>query len=80
MKMERILKRAAAELGEKEMRLKVSPQVAVYLLEERGARLEHLEKKLGLELDIVDDPSLRREDFRLILRRGNKDVTSQFEG
>ena len=80
MKMERILKRAAAELGEKELRLKVSPQVAVYLLEERGARLEHLEKKLGLELDIVDDPSLRREDFRLILRRGNKDVTSQFEG
>jgi ribonuclease G len=80
MKIERILKRAAAELGEKEMRLKVSPQVAVYLLEERGARLEHLERRLGLELDIVDDPSLRREDFRLILRRGNKDVTSQFEG
>jgi ribonuclease G len=80
MKMERILKRAAAELGEKEMRLKVSPQVAVYLLEERGARLEHLERRLGLEIDIVDDPSLRREDFRLILRRGNKDVTSQFEG
>jgi ribonuclease G len=80
MKMERILKRAAAELGEKEMRLKVCPQVAVYLLEERGARLEHLERRLGLQLDIVDDPSLRREDFRLILRRGNKDVTSQFEG
>ena len=80
MKMERILKRAAAELGEKEMRLRVSPQVAVYLLEERGARLEQLERRLGLELDIVDDPSLRREDFRLILRRGNKDVTSQFEG
>jgi len=80
VKMERILKRAAAELGEKELRLRVSPQVAVYLLEERGARLEQLERRLGLELDIVDDPSLRREDFRLILRRGNKDVTSQLEG
>jgi len=80
MKMERILKRAAAELGEKELQLKVSPQVAVYLLEERGARIEQLEGRLGLELDIVDDPSLRREDFRLILRRGNKDVTSQCEG
>jgi len=80
MKMERILKRAAAELGEKELQLKVSPQVAVYLLEERGARIEQLERRLGLELDIVDDPSLRREDFRLILRRGSKDVTSQFEG
>jgi ribonuclease G len=80
MKTERILKRAAAELGEKHLQLKVSPQVAVYLLEERGARLEHLERRLGLEVDILDEPSLRREDFRLILKRGNKDVTSQFEG
>ena len=70
----------AAELGEKKLQLRVSPEVAVFLLEERGLRLEQLEKRLGIELDVVDDPSLGREDFRLILRRGHRDITSQFEG
>jgi len=79
MKIERMLKRAAAELGEKQIRLHVSPDVAVYLLEQRGARLERLEKRLGIELDIVDDPSLRREDFKILLKRGGKDVSSQFD-
>ncbi|KPJ61346.1 MAG: hypothetical protein AMJ46_01140 [Latescibacteria bacterium DG_63] len=79
MRMERVLKRAAAESGEKKLQLRVSPEVAVFLLEERGLRLEQLERRLGIELDIVDDPSLRREDFRLILRRGHRDVTSQFD-
>lgn len=79
MKIERVLKRAAAELGEKELQLRVSPDVAVYLLEEKGSRLERLERRLGVQIDIVDDPSLRREDFRVILRRGKKDVTAQFE-
>jgi ribonuclease G len=79
MKIERMLKRAAAELGEKQIRLHVSPDVAVYLLEQRGARLERLEKRLGIELDIVDDPSLRREDLKILLKRGGKDVTSQFD-
>jgi ribonuclease G len=79
MKIERVLKRAAAELGEKELQLRVSPDVAVYLLEEKGSRLERLERRLGIQIDIVDDPSLRREDFRVILRRGKKDVTAQFE-
>ncbi|MBN1505029.1 MAG: ribonuclease E/G [Candidatus Eisenbacteria bacterium] len=79
MKIERVLKRAAAELGEKELQLRVAPDVAVYLLEERGSRLERLERRLGVQLDIVDDPVLRREDFRIITRRGKKDVTAQFE-
>ena len=79
MKIERVLKRAAAELGEKELVIRVSPDVAVYLLEERGSRLERLERRLGIQLDIVDDPALRREDFRIITKRGKKDVTAQFE-
>ncbi|UCF79311.1 MAG: Rne/Rng family ribonuclease [Candidatus Eiseniibacteriota bacterium] len=79
MRMERVLKRASVELGEKKLQLRVSPAVAVFLLEKRGPRLEQLEKRLGIEVDVVDDPSLGREDFKLILRRGHRDVTSQFD-
>ncbi len=79
MKIERVLKRAATELGEKDLVIRVSPDVAVYLLEERGSRIERLEHRLGIQLDIVDDPSLRREDFRVITKRTKKDVTAQFE-
>jgi ribonuclease G len=80
MRMERVLKRAAADLGEKKLQLRVSPELAVFLLEERGLRLEQLEKRLGIQLDIVDDPSLGRENFRLVMKRGHRDVTSQFDG
>ncbi|MFH0778216.1 MAG: Rne/Rng family ribonuclease [Candidatus Eisenbacteria bacterium] len=79
MKIERLLKRTVADFGEKDIQLRVSPQVAVFLLEERGLRLERLERRFDLKLDIVDDHSLRRENFRIILKKGNRDITSQFE-
>ena len=37
--------------------LRVSPEVAVFLMEERGARIGPIERTDGMEVDIVDDPA-----------------------
>jgi hypothetical protein len=51
--------------------------VAVFLMEQRGHRIAQVEKAHGLEIDIVDDPSLRRQERRLKVARTAEDVTEQ---
>jgi ribonuclease G len=79
MAVERMLKRAGRELEEKRFELHVSPEVAVYLMEERGGRIAQIERTYAIEVDIVDDPSLRRNERRLKLISTSEDVTSQVE-
>jgi hypothetical protein len=77
MATERMLKRAGRELEEKRLELHVSPEVAVFLMEERGERIAHIERSYGMEIDIVDDPGLRRQEHRLKVARTSEDVTDR---
>jgi hypothetical protein len=79
MAVERMLKRAGRELQAKRLELHVSPEVAVFLTEERGGRLAAIERAFGLEVDIVDDPGLRRHERRLKLVDTAEDVTERVE-
>jgi len=79
MAVERMLKRASRELKANRLELHVSPEVAVFLTEERGARLAQIERTFGLEVDIVDDPGLRRHERRLKLVDTAEDVTERVE-
>ena len=80
MRIERGLRRISGMGREKEIQLRVAPEVAVFLFEHNGRRLADLEKALELELDIRDDPRLRREEVRIFLARNGKDVTKEFLG
>jgi ribonuclease G len=79
MAVERMLKRAGRELKQERVELHVSPEVAVFLMEERGARIGAIERTHGMEVDIVDDPSLRRHERRLKLVGTSEDVTERVE-
>ncbi len=77
MTVERMLERAGRELTEKRLELHVSPEVAVFLMEERGGRIGQIERRHGLEVDIVDDPTLRRNERRLKVVGTSEDVTER---
>jgi ribonuclease G len=79
MAVERMLERAGRELNEKRLELHVSPEVAVFLMEERGGRIGQIERRHGLEVDIVDDPTLRRNERRLKVVGTSEDVTERVE-
>jgi ribonuclease G len=79
MAVERMLKRAGRDIGEKRLELHVSPEVAVFLMEERGARIGQIERMYSMEVDIVDDPNLRRHERRLKVVGTSEDVTERVE-
>jgi ribonuclease G len=79
MAVERMLHRAGRELKMQRLELHVSPEVAVFLTEERGARIAQIERAYGMEVDIVDDPGLRRHERRLKVKGSTEDVTEKVE-
>jgi ribonuclease G len=80
MKVERYLRRIGAHSKEKNIQLRVHPELATFLYDERSERLAALEKQLDLRVDLRDDPRLRRDDIRIVFPRTRKDVTTEFQG
>ncbi len=80
MKFERYLRRIGARSKEKHVQIRVHPDLATYLYDERAEGIEALEKRFGLTVDIRDDPRLRTEDIRILFPRIRKDVTDEFQG
>ncbi|HEX2205630.1 MAG TPA: Rne/Rng family ribonuclease [Longimicrobium sp.] len=77
-RMERALRRAAADGKEKQLQVRVHPEVALYVLEEEPAFVRGLEKALGLKLGLRDDPLIQQDDFRLIAAGSQQDVSGKF--
>jgi ribonuclease G len=78
VKLERMLRRVAATGREKELVVRVAPEVAVYALEHSGRRLADFEKRYRIEIDLKDDPQVRREEVRLFSARTKQEVTDQY--
>ena len=74
-RLERSLKRAGREHRERQLAVRLHPEVALYLLEEEPKLIHSLGKQTGLELELRDDPMMRLDEFRLMSRPAGRDVT-----
>ncbi|MBI4408098.1 MAG: Rne/Rng family ribonuclease [Gemmatimonadetes bacterium] len=77
-RIERAVRRVAAEGAEKRLTIRVHPQVALHILEEEPNFLRRLEKEYRLELDLRDDPLMRQDEFRLLAGPAHTDVTGKY--
>jgi len=77
-RLERSLKRAGHEHRERQLTVRLHPEVALYLLEEEPKFLQTLQKITGLDLELRDDPMIRLDDFRLMSKPAGRDVTQQY--
>jgi ribonuclease G len=77
-RLERSLRRAGRERRERQLAVRLHPDVALYLLEEEPKLIPTLGKLTGLELDLRDDPMMRVDEFRLMSRPGGRDVTELY--
>jgi ribonuclease G len=75
--IERSLKRAAGG-KERALVVRVHPEVALRVLEEEPDFLSRLRKGTNLELELRDDPLMRRDEFRLLSGPAETDVTEQY--
>jgi ribonuclease G len=77
-RLERALKRAGHEHRERQLTVRLHPEVALYLLEEEPKLLQTLSKLTALDLELRDDPMMRLDEFRLMSRPAGRDVTELY--
>ena len=77
-RMERSVRRIAVDGRRDNLVVKLHPDTAIYLLENERDLLKKLEKGLGFSLEMRDDPLLRPDEFKLVVKGAGRDVTQQY--
>jgi ribonuclease G len=77
-RIERAVRRIAVQQAEKEITIRIHPEVALYILEEENDFLRRLDKTLGLDADLRDDPLMRQDEFKLLAGPSEADVTTRY--
>ena len=79
VKLERAMRRVSALGTERRITLKVNPEVALYFVEQEARRFAELEKRFHLQVDLKDDPQLKRGDMKVYTDK-KLDITKQVVG
>ena len=77
-RVERSLRRVVVEGKRDPLVVKLHPDVAMYVLEQERDFLKKLEKTAGFDLELRDDPLLRPDEFKLVVKSAGRDVTQQY--
>ncbi|HET7623283.1 MAG TPA: Rne/Rng family ribonuclease [Gemmatimonadaceae bacterium] len=77
-RIERAVKRMAVEGKKDSLIVKLHPDVAMYVLEHERDLVRKLEKTVGFNLEFRDDPRLKPDDFKLVVKGAERDVTRQY--
>jgi ribonuclease G len=75
MRLERALRRLKGRSREKRIELYLNPELAFHMLQEGAQRIIRLEKRFKMEIDVKDDPNLRRDEFVARSSRNKEDLT-----
>jgi ribonuclease G len=77
-RVERSIRRMGVDGRRDGLIIKLHPEVAMYLLEQERDFLKKLEKAVGFTLELRDDPLLRPDEFKLVVKSMGRDVTQQY--
>jgi ribonuclease G len=77
-RVERSLRRVALEGRKDPLLIRVHPEVAMYVLENEKDLVKKLEKSVGFGVELRDDPLLRPDEFKLVVKSAGRDVTAQY--
>ncbi len=77
-RMERSVRRMGVEGKRDHLLVKLHPDVAMYVLENEQDLMRRLEKSAGFTLELRDDPLLRPDEFKLVVKSAGRDVTQQY--
>jgi ribonuclease G len=77
-RMERAVRRLASEGRRDGIIVKLHPDTVMYVLEEEKELVKRLEKGVGFSLEMRDDPLLKPDEFKLVVKGAGRDITSQY--
>lgn len=75
---ERAVRRLASEGRRDGIIVKFHPDTAMYVLEEEKELMKKLEKSVGFTVEMRDDPLLKPDEFKLVVKGAGRDITSQY--
>ena len=76
--IERSLRRVSAKGKEREILIRMHPEVTLRILEDEPYFLRRLGRHTKLSLDMTDDPLLREDEFRILSGAAETDVTARY--
>jgi ribonuclease G len=79
VKLERVMRRVRAMGTEKRITVKVAPEIALFFVEQEARRFAELEKRFKLQVDLKDDPQLKRGDMKVFTEK-KAELTKQVVG
>jgi ribonuclease G len=77
-RIERALRRAAATGADRQITLRVHPEVALFVIEEEPQLLRSLEKSLRLSLQLRDDPLMQQDEVRMVETNTQQDLSGKY--
>jgi ribonuclease G len=77
-RIERSIRRAAADGKDRQITVRVHPEVALFVIEQEPKFLKDLEKSLKLTLALRDDPLLQQDEIRLIATSTQQDLSGKY--
>jgi ribonuclease G len=77
-RVERAVRRVGLEGRKDPLVVRVHPDVAMYVLENEKDLIRKLEKAVGFGLELRDDPLLKPDEFKLVVKSAGRDVTQQY--
>jgi len=77
-RIERAVRRAAIQERNRNVAIRVHPQVALYIIEDEPEFIRHLERNFRISVDLRDDPLMKMDEFRLLSGPSEADVTIKY--
>ena len=77
-RMERSVRRMVVEGRRDNLLVKLHPDVAMYVLEQERELVQRLQKTAAFSLELRDDPLLKPDEFKLVVKGQGRDVTGQY--
>ncbi len=77
-RVERAVRRVAADKEERRLVIRLHPEVALHVLEEEPNFLRQLESELKIDIELRDDPLMNAEEFRILAGKADVDITSRY--
>jgi ribonuclease G len=77
-RVERSVRRIVVEGKRDNLVLRLHPDVAMYVRESEQDFVRKLDKGAGFSIEVRDDPLLRPDEFRIVVKAAGRDVTQQY--
>jgi ribonuclease G len=77
-RVERSVRRIVVEGKRDNLVLRLHPDVAMYVRESEQDFVRKLDKGAGFSVEVRDDPLLRPDEFKIVVKAAGRDVTQQY--